>query len=171
MDTSCIHDIYCTCAGMPLNFWTDILFPLLLEIIGAFLGVFGAIWLSKKDARGKRKELVRSIKEELTIIKDELEERIKHSGESDYYRYPTQIWDINTRSGALNGLTLSDYKTYVEIYSLIEFAQETEREWFHSSLIVAKQADTNGYVSALNDKRWELALEIHKKITKLLGDL
>lgn len=168
MDISCIHDIYCTCAEVSLDFWTDILFPLLLEILGAFLGVFGAIWLSRKDARGKRKELIRSIKEELTTIKRELEERMKYKGTNDYYRYPTQIWDINIRSGVLDGLTLSDYKTYVEIYSLIEFAQETEREWFHSSLIVDKKNDTNGYVSALNDKRWELAVNIHEKITELL---
>lgn len=135
MDASCMHDIYCTCSEMSLDFWIDILFPLLLEIIGAFLGVFGAIWLSKKDDREKRKELVRSIKEELKKISGELEKRIMHREESDYYRYPTQIWDINTRSGALNGLTLSDYKTYIEIYSLIEFAQEMEREWFHSGTI------------------------------------
>lgn len=148
MDTSCIYEIYCTCSEISLDFWTDILFPLLLEILGAFLGVFGAIWLSRKDARGKRKEFIRSINEELTTIKSELEERMKYKGMSDYYRYPTQIWDINIRSGVLDGLTLSDYKTYVEIYSLIEFAQETEREWFHSSLVVDNKADTNWAMTA-----------------------
>lgn len=171
MDTNNLYEIYCTCSETSLSFQGDILVPLLLEVVGAFLGVFGAIWLSRKDARGKRREIVRSLKDELGKIKIELEERLKYKGNSDYYRYPTQIWDINTRSGALDGLSLSDYKIYIDVYSQIEFAQEIEREWFHSSLIVDEQPDSlqKDYVVALNNKRWELAVDIHKTITSLLG--
>ena len=174
MDSSNIFDIYSTTTGISLNFFADVLIPFLLEVIGAFLGVFGAIWLSRKETREKRKELVRSLKEELTKINNELEERLKYKGNRDYYRYPTQVWDINTRSEILGNLSLQDYRNYIDIYSQIEFAQEIEGEWFHSSLIMGRGTDTvdyiqENYVITLDKKRWELAEDIHKSIKKLLS--
>lgn len=172
MDSEAIYNIYCTCGSTSLSLFSDIIIPLIFEILAAFFGVFGAIWLSRKDAREKRKELVRSLRKELETIKTELDERLLYMGTSDYYRYPTQTWDINTRSGALDGLSLNDYKIYIDIYSKIEFAHEIEREWFHSSLIVDKAGDAGsdqkGYLDALNEKRWELASEIDKEIGALL---
>lgn len=174
MGSENIYEIYCAYAETSLNFLGDVLIPLLLEVIGAFLGVFGAIWLSKKEIRGKRRELVRSLKEELRKINAELEERLQYKGNRDYYRYPTQIWDINIRSEILGNLPLKDYKIYMDVYSQIEFAQEIEREWFHSSLVMGKPSASEdciqeNYVITLDKKRWELAEGIYKSITKLLS--
>lgn len=173
MDAKNIYEVYCMYAETSLNFLGDVFIPLLLEVIGAFFGVFGAIWLSSKETRVKRRELVRSLKEELMKINAELEERLKYKGNRDYYRYPTQIWDINTRSEILGSLSLKDYKIYIDVYSQIEFAQEIEREWFHSSLIIGNSSPADkciqeNYVITLDNKRWELAEDIHKSITKLL---
>lgn len=174
MDADKLYEIYSICTTSSLNLLSDVLIPLILEGIGAFLGVFGAIWLSKKEARDKRRELVRSLQEELKQINSELEERLQYKGERDYYRYPTQVWDINSRSEILSSLSLKDYKTYVDVYSQIEFAQEIEREWFHSSLIVGGLPETEedfriSYITALDNKRWELAENIYKSIKNLLN--
>lgn len=174
MDPKNIYEIYCTYADPSLNIIVDILIPFALECIGAFFGVFGAIWLSKRETREKRREMVRSLKEELSNINSELEERLQYKGNRDYYRYPTQIWDINTRSEILGSLSLKDYKIYMDIYSQIKFAQEIEREWFHSSLIIGRCSGSEDdyrvrYVMALDNKRWELAENIHKLIADLLS--
>lgn len=135
---------------------TNLIIPLFIEFVGAFFGFMSAIYLSEKDSRDKRKELSSSLTDELGHIKIELEERLKvDANQDDFYRYPTQIWDINTRSGALNGMPLSEYKKFTDIYSKIEFAQEIEREWSHSKMLVGyddggASGFQKNYIAALN---------------------
>ena len=166
-----INDIYTMYREFFESLGVNVLIPLLLEIAGAFLGVFGAIWLSKKETREKRRELVRSLNEELKSIQNELRLRLQQEERNDYYRYPTQIWSINARAGALQGLSLKDYKIYIELYSQIEFAQEIEREWFRCSFLLDRQNNNEeirrSYVEALNKERWKLADNIYVKIKEL----
>lgn len=174
MDLKSINDVYTIYGESFQSLGVNVLIPLLLEVAGAFLGVFGAIWLSKKEAREKRNELVRSLNEELKSIQNELKLRLQQNKRNDYYyRYPTQIWNINTRAGALQGLSLKDYKIYIELYSQIEFAQEIEREWFHCSFLLNRQGNDEAirktYVAVLNRERWKLAENIYMKITELFG--
>ena len=151
-----------------INIYTDIILPVVMEAIGACLGILGAVYLSGCDIRKKRRVLDCNLQNELIEIKKELEKHINASG-TDYYRYATPIWDLIIKSGTLDSLDYTKYERYINIYSKIQYAQEVEREWTHSMLLPDKTNFNKIYTEIMNNERLNIAEEINQAIKLLLG--
>jgi len=158
---------------------TEVVIPLFLQAFGAFAGFIGALYISNRDSRKQSKELDDSLRDELTTLRDELEERIKLSNDYLMFRYSIPAWDSSLTSGLLSAQSShSVYKKYVKIYSLIQYAQELEKEYTQSKIIESLCATENGnsdrnfikeYVNLIDEERVKCARNIHSDIGKLLG--
>ncbi len=154
---------------------TDIIMPIVIEFIGAFLGIIAALWLNSFTNKKQYKELNSSLHNELLTLEQDLRKRFKEN--PDYYRYLTPVWDINLASGNLSILANKHIdKKYIEIYTKIQYAQELEREYIHSKLLEKNDEDTSendkdtylySYITSINNARNREANKILDLIVKL----
>lgn len=155
-------------ADKSYNVFSDLIAPVSLEFLGAFLGVLTALWLNAHANKKQYKELNESLYNELLTLEIDLDKRFKEK--QDYYRYLIPIWDINLASGNLSVLANRHIdKKYIEIYSKIQYAQELEREYIHSKLLKDHNNDDflNAYIATVDTARIREAQEIKKMIVKL----
>lgn len=147
---------------------TDIIVPVALEFLGAFLGVLVALGSSAHGNKKQYKKLNESLYNELLMVEKDLKTRF--SEKQDYYRYATPVWDINLAAGNLSILANRHVdKKYIEIYSKIQYAQELEREYIHSKLQEEHGSGDflKSYIATINGARVEEANEIMKMILEI----
>lgn len=150
----------------------NIICSILIEIIGAFLGFLFAIAFANRSDKQRVKELDSSLYNELEKIYKELGERLKEQELEDYYCYQTTIWDISLASGTLALVTNSEiYQKYIQIYSMIQYAQNLESGYVHARLL----ADTyesgkfvKGYIHAIGNARKREAKNIYEHIEEYI---
>lgn len=103
---------------------------LLVEFVGAFLGVLTALALNKYSENKSIANLEKELLDELSSIRKELEERINQEKDFIFYRYSTPIWDINLAAGNLSlFINRTEYKSYIKVYAKIQYAQSLENEY------------------------------------------
>lgn len=150
---------------------TDVIIPVGLEFLGAFLGILTALAVNRYIEGQQYKELNRSLYQELQKVLTDLSDHDR----KEFYRYLTPAWDIYLASGQLALLASGKIrKEYLEIYSKIQYAQELEQEYIHSKLMATNE---NGsltkddfkkiYIQAINKARNREASEIMQLIEKL----
>lgn len=123
----------------------------LIEIVGAFLGFLSAIAFAKRSDKQQMKELNSSLYNELLKIYKELILRLEDEELEDYYHYQTTIWDISLASGTLALVANSKiYKKYIQIYSMIQYAQELESEYTHAKLFADLSKDESFAIRYIN---------------------
>ena len=149
------------------NMWTNIIVPIAVEFLGAFLGVLTALGLNLHKSKKQYKELNKSLLNELLTVKKDLEKRF--SNNQEYYRYATPVWDINWAAGNLSILANRHIdKEYIHIYSKIQYAQELEREYIHSRLIEnSNNTFLDSYVYSIDSARKREGKEIKDLIEDL----
>lgn len=152
--------------------FSDLIAPISLEFLGAFLGVLTALGLNAHASKKQYKELNESLYNELLTLETDLNKRFNEK--QDYYRYLTPIWDINLASGNLSVLVNKHIdKKYIEIYSKIQYAQELEREYIHSK-VLEMNSDNRfliDYIITIDSARIREAKEICELISKIKKDV
>lgn len=157
------------------SIWVTIVFPLFLEFLGAFLGVFLALWLESRGQAQQAKEVNENLYLELIGIGKELEKRLNNE-DYDYYQYVTPVWDINMAAGNLSLLTQTRRKKknihqeYIEIYAAIHYAQTLERDYIQGKLLphsVGSDRAVTNYLNTIDKARKREAKAIYEKIKKL----
>ena len=150
------------------NILANVVLPVSLEFLGAFLGVLTALWLNFHLNKKQYKEINESLHKELLTLREDLNTQITKKHE--YYRYSIPVWEINLASGNLSVLVYKHIdKKYIEIYSKIQYAQELEREYIHSRLLETndKTDFLNAYINAIDSARIREAEEIKEMINKI----
>lgn len=166
----------------------NIIIPLIVEFIGAFLGVLSALALDSHSSKKQYKEVNNSLYDELKDIEKELEERLQEDNYV-YYHYLTPIWDINLSAGNLSLLTNPNTRKnhidqkYIEIYKKIQYAEELEREYAHSKLLLCQNTNktiehkstvddfATKYITIIDEARKREATEVYKMIVDLPKDV
>lgn len=154
---------------------STIVIPVAIQSFGAFLGVLGALFLNGHTERTQQKEVEKSFHDEIVSIKDELRERLSRNEDYTLYRYLTPAWDSGVSSGVLaSPINRKTYKKYVNVYSLIQFAQEIEREYTQCMVAQATSATATRdrfleqYIEDIKKERKKLVNQILAKIEELL---
>lgn len=80
---------------------TNVVIPVIMEFLGAFLGIIAALALDRRTQQKNYEELNNNLLSELTSVLNDLE----NNKNADFYRYPTPIWDMYLSSGELTLLT------------------------------------------------------------------
>ena len=148
----------------------DVVGTIGVEFVGAFLGFLFAIAFANRSNRKQTKELDRSLHNELEVIYNELNTRLKDEEFSDFYCYQTPIWEINLASGTLALVTNSlVFNKYIKVYSKIQYAQTLEKEYLHAKLF-AKDDEPSSfayrYILAIDKARRREAEGICEQINK-----
>lgn len=156
------------------NIFFDLVFPFIIEFFGAFLGIIAAILLDSLFEKQKYKSINQELFEELTSIKEELNERYSDQKDDVYFRYLTPVWNIHMESGNLELLTKIIHQKYIDIYTKIQYAQELENEYIHCRFLMSTINQNNNntcfnqiYINEINNLRNEQAVEIIDLIDKL----
>lgn len=168
----------CNPSSEKLNVVTEIVIPFSLQAFGAFGGVLGAFYLSNRESRRQNAELELSLRDELQILLDELEERIKSKDDYLMFRYSIPAWESGLTSGILSSPSCREtYKKYIEVYSHIQYAQELEKEYTQAKINESSQNVTNigktdsflqRYISNIIKEKEAYAIKIDKEIKLLL---
>ena len=153
------------------NVMTDVIIPVGLEFLGAFLGILTALAVNRYIEGRQYKELNRSLYQELKKVLTDLSDHDR----KEFYRYLTPAWDIYLASGQLALLASGKIrKEYLEIYSKIQYAQELEQEYIHSKLIATNENSSltrdsfkEIYIQTINKARNREASEIMQLIEQL----
>ena len=153
---------------MEFSIMSDLFVPIGTEFLGAFLGVIGALWLDKRNARKKCQEMEISLTKELKKIYLDLQAHIEADGK-DYYRYATPVWNIHMASNAFSNMDYNKYIQFSDVYSKIWYAQELEKDWSQGALIPNLTNFGKRYLDTLNHERLRIAQEIMEEIKKLTG--
>lgn len=166
------NEVFRTDSQTKIDALINILSSILIEIIGAFLGFLSAIAFANRSNKHQMKELDSSLYGELKKIYDELKDRLASQELNDYYCYQTMIWDISLASGTLALVANSKiYKKYIQIYSMIQYAQELEAEYIHAKLIESvcgKESFVNSYIFTIGNARRREANNICEHIKKYI---
>lgn len=151
----------------------EIIKSLLTQAIGAAIGVYLGIWVSRRNDRKKAKEIVKMLQNELKVIHDELLDRQKtEDGNILFYRYSTPVWDTCIREGILSKVPYTEYIEFVKIYSKIYYAQEVECQW--SNGVITNHSNSRlreDYINAMDDERKKLSQEIDEAIKKTMEEI
>lgn len=154
------------------NTLIEVLGSIFIEIIGAFLGFLFAIAFAHRSDKQRVKELDFCLYNELEKIYKELGDRLKEQETEDYYCYQTTIWDISLASGTLALVTNSEiYQKYIQIYSMIQYAQNLESGYVNAKLLEDKYESgkfTKGYIHTIGNARIREAKNIYEYIEKYI---
>lgn len=156
----------------------NITFPLVIEFIGAFLGVLSALALDSHANKKQYADVNNSLFDELKGIGNELHKIIG----TDYlfYYYLTPAWDINMAAGNLSLLTEPKLRKkginskYITIYAQIQYAQKLEHEYLQCRLLELKGDVESGlteYTKVIDKARKNEAHKIYEMINNLTKDV
>jgi len=155
-----------------IDFFTVNSIDIAISFVGAFFGFLFAIIsgsiFNKILSYIRKRDILKSLKNELREIKQSLEEDTNHS---TYFRYNYSIWKTIESSGGILSLSqMKEYKELIAIYEKIYFADMFEQQYFdiYKFNLVNKTDEIKQSLHIMNEKRKEKKQSIIIKLGEFI---